>query len=214
MMAITITTHAFASDWVSVDRAVSVSSPDPARFTQTVKQPNAAAWASRDNSMLLAIVAVQIPKGTKLYRNDLDEGFAKGLHGTLIDSSTIDLDGHTLCKMTAYGEMIGHRGTASQWIVVVNNTVYKLLVHSNQRDSRDDPDGCAFLQSLRISSSDANQYYIQNTTQTASLGLPALPSESAQRFGYYLGYYLGEGMAVFLALSIAYFAWKRLSRFA
>jgi hypothetical protein len=143
--------HVSAAEWKTTDGNISVAAPDESRFVQAdVTPPLSVIWVSTDETIKLGVAEVPFRPDMKLIQASVEKGFAEGLGGRIVDSSTEQQAGHEIFVMTGHGEALGTEVYITQAVVAVGDKVYKIMAIGLGKDIRVNSDATKFLSSFRI----------------------------------------------------------------
>lgn len=141
----------FTEEWVSPDRTISVTRPDPSRFgDMALTPPMTAGWISQDESTKLGVMEMDLPRGISLKQKSLEEGFAKQMQGHITRSDFRSDGEHTIYVMSAQGTLLGIKVAATQSVVAVGNKGYKAMAFVLGDDARETDEARQFVESLKV----------------------------------------------------------------
>ena len=110
-----------AQAWTSPDGVVTVTTPDPNVFTEVVPPPSPfiVVWASNDDTQRLGVTMVQMPPGTHLIQDAVEEGMGERTGGQITRLPSRYISGHEVWIMrssspseTMFQAVFEHHGTA------------------------------------------------------------------------------------------------------
>jgi hypothetical protein len=91
-----------------------------------------------------------VPPGKPIVRKYVEDGFLGELNGRMIASTVEVIDGYTVLRMSAAGQMQGAPMTMHQSLVGVDDTIYKVMAAVDGDEFASQEHARAFVGSLRV----------------------------------------------------------------
>ncbi len=128
-------TVAAAEEWTSPDGAVSVLIPNLERFDeQPESEEFVKHWLSKDQTVLLAIVAARWPFNRPVPLDVVEQVFLEEYGGELTSSTSKRIDGHDTLATTVRIEESGRDLYVTQLVLQAGQHIYKFMTISSVPD--------------------------------------------------------------------------------
>jgi len=193
-----------AAVWTSPDGSLSVTEPDPTKFSEVEAPPSPliASWVSQDAATQLSVMQLKVPPQVQLVQSSVEEGMAEEIGSPVKRLPTVRVSGREVWKMVAAVPPV----EVTQAVVRDGDTLFKVMAATTEVD-RDSASISAFIDSIALSPKKSPRKEVLNATVTLPEGEAPAGIDS-----HNLSKMLGGAGVLFLIVALAYKTLQRKNK--